>query len=164
MVGWFEYRAVETKLRGFSENELRSLNALVESAMEQRVSDPENVAIKVFNGWFEDRNRDYAGKLWSVWDPKTAAYMAKNEPGKPAKKARDEIDEEAMRTGQPVGRFVGDTYRYSLPILLGAAEGTRKEACMGCHGGAIGQKNGDVIGGVFLEPVDHRRISPRCDS
>jgi methyl-accepting chemotaxis protein len=146
VVCWFEYRAVETKLHGFSENELRSLNALVESAMEQRVNDPENVAIKVFNGWFEDRNRDYKGKLWSVWDPKTADYIAKNEPDKPAKKARDEIDEEALRTRQPVGRFVGDSYRYTLPILLGAAEGTRKESCMGCHGGAMGQKDGDVIG------------------
>jgi methyl-accepting chemotaxis protein len=146
VVGWFEYRAVETKLRGFSDNELRSLNALVESAMEQRVNDPENVAIKVFNGWFEDRNRDYRGKLWSVWDTKTAAYMAKSEPDKPAKKARDEIDEEALRTREPVGRFVGDTYRYTLPILLGAADGTRKEACMGCHAGAMGQKDGDVIG------------------
>jgi methyl-accepting chemotaxis protein len=144
VVGWFEYRAVETKLRGFSENELRSLNALVESAMEQRISDPDRVAIKVFNGWFEDRNRDYSGKLWSVWDPKTAAYMAQTEPHKPAKKARDAIDEEALRTGQPIGRFVGDTYRYSLPILLGA-EGTRKESCAGCHEGGIGQKNGDVI-------------------
>jgi methyl-accepting chemotaxis protein len=145
VVGWFEYRAVETKLRGFSDNELRSLNALVESAMEQRVGDPDNVAIKVFNGWFEDRNRDYSRRLWSVWDAKTAAYMAQNEPQKPAKKAHDAIDEEAMRTGQPVGRFVGDTYRYSLPILLGDAAGTRKEACMGCHEGGIGQKNGDVI-------------------
>jgi methyl-accepting chemotaxis protein len=146
VVGWFEYRAVETKLRGFSENELRSLNALVESAMEQRVSDSENVAIKVFNGWFEDRNRDYSGKLWSVWDAKTAAYMAQSEPNKPTKKARDVFDEEAMRTRQPVGRFVGDTYRFSLPIVLGSAEGTRKEVCMGCHAGAIGQKEGEVIG------------------
>jgi methyl-accepting chemotaxis protein len=145
VVGWFEYRAVETRLHGFSENELRSLNALVESAMEQRLTDPENVAIKVFNGWFEDRNREYAGKLWSVWDAKTAAYMAKNEPDKPAKTARDAIDEEALRSGQPVGRFVGDTYRYSLPIVLGAAAGTRKEACAGCHAGAIGQKDGEVI-------------------
>ncbi len=145
VVGWFEYRAVETKLRGFSENELRSLDALVETAMEQRLNDSENVAIKVFNGWFEDRNRDYAGKLWSVWDPKTAAYVAKNEPQKPAKTARDPIDDEAMRSRQPVGRFVGDTYRYSLPIVLGAEAGTRKEACTGCHAGAIGQKDGDVI-------------------
>ncbi len=145
VVGWFEYRAVETKLRGFSENELRSLNALVESAMEQRVNDGGNVAIKVFDGWFKDRNRDYAGKLWSVWDPKTAAYMAQNAPEKPAKRARDAIDEEVLRTGQPVGRFVGDSYRYSLPILLGAAQGTRKQVCMGCHEGAIGQKTGDVI-------------------
>jgi methyl-accepting chemotaxis protein len=45
-----------------------------------------------------------------------------------------------------VGRFVGDTYRYTLPILLGAAEGTRKESCMGCHAGGMGQKDGDIIG------------------
>jgi methyl-accepting chemotaxis protein len=145
VVGWFEYASVEAKLRGLSENELKSLNSLVESAMEQRLNDPENVAIKVFNGWFEARNREYPGKLWSVWDAKTTAYMAKNEPGTPPKAARDAIDEEVMRTGHPVGRFVGDTYRYSLPIVLGATEGTRKDSCNSCHAGAIGQKNGDVI-------------------
>jgi methyl-accepting chemotaxis protein len=145
VVGWYEYESVEAKLRGLSENELRSLSSLVESAMEQRLADPENVAIKVFNGWFEARNREYAGKLWSVWDQKTTAYMAKNESGTPPKAARDAIDEEVMRTGQPVGRFVGDTFRYSLPIVLGATAGTRKDACAGCHAGAIGQKNGDVV-------------------
>lgn len=45
VVGWFEYSGLETKLRTFAENKLRSLNSLVESAMEQRLSDSENVAI-----------------------------------------------------------------------------------------------------------------------
>ena len=144
-VGWFEYATIEAKLLNFSDVELRSLNALVESAMEQRINDPENVAIKVFNGWFEDRNRDFPGKLWSVWEPKTAAYMAKTEPARAAKRPQDATDEEVLRTGKPVGRFVGDDYRYTLPILLGSGAGTRKEVCAACHTGAIGQQNGDVI-------------------
>ena len=83
MVGWFEFASLEDKLRAFSENELRSLNALVETAMEHRLDDRDNVAIKVFNGWFESRNKAYPGKLWSAWGPKTAAYMAKTAPDQP---------------------------------------------------------------------------------
>src|ERR1700693_5293214 len=86
LAGWFEFSTLEAKLRASSENELKSLNALVESAMEQRLNDPQNVSIKVFNGWFDSRNTDYAGKLWSAWSPKTTAYMAQTAPGHPAKK------------------------------------------------------------------------------
>ncbi|MGO9025303.1 MAG: hypothetical protein ACLQIQ_13555, partial [Beijerinckiaceae bacterium] len=70
LVSWFEFATLEDKLRAFSENELNSLNSLVENAMEQRLEDPQNVAIKVFNGWFESRNAEYPGKLWSAWSPK----------------------------------------------------------------------------------------------
>jgi methyl-accepting chemotaxis protein len=144
VVGWFEYLSLAANLRTFSTNELRSLNALVESAMAQRVNDPQNVAIKVFNGWFESRNDDYPGKLWSAWGPKTAAYMAHTAPGQPVKAVRDAIDEEVLRTGQPVGRFVGDTYRYSIPITLAAVPASRKDGCVGCHG-AMEQADRDVI-------------------
>ena len=76
LVGWFESAKVEQKLRDASESELLSLNALVSSAMEQRVDDKQDVAIKVFNRWFEHRNSDYPGKLWSVWSPQMASFMA----------------------------------------------------------------------------------------
>ena len=56
LLSWFELSLLKQRFRSAAENELTSLAALVESAMEQRVSDSENVAIKVFNGWFESRN------------------------------------------------------------------------------------------------------------
>src|SRR5665647_1234711 len=145
VVGWSEFSTLEGNLRRLSENELGSLRALVESAMEQRLSDPQNVAVQVFNGWFESRNQDYAGKLWSVWAPKMTTYMAKSAPGQAPKLPQDAIDEEVMRTGQPVGRFVGDTYRYSMPIVLGGDANTGKDVCSACHTGAICQNKGDVI-------------------
>ena len=58
-VGWFEVSKVEQNLRDTSENELKSLNALVSSAMEQRATDKQDVAITVFNRWFEHRNVDH---------------------------------------------------------------------------------------------------------
>ena len=145
-VAWSEWAGLETRLRTFSDNELKSLNSLVESAMQMRFDDQQNVAIKVFEGWFDSRNKDYPGTLWSVWDPKTRAYMAKTAPDQKPKLARDAIDEEALRSGQPVARFVGDTYRFSLPIILGRTQGTSKQVCLSCHAGAIDQKDGDVIG------------------
>ena len=108
-VGYFEYSNLEQKLRTASANELNSLNSLIESAMKMRFDDPQNVAIKVFNGWFESRNKDYAGKLWTAWGSGVAAYMAKSDPSHRTKVALDATDEEALRTGQPVGRFVNDT-------------------------------------------------------
>ena len=62
-----------------------------------------------------------------------------------AKKARDAIDEEAMRTGRPVGRFVDGAYRYSLPIILGNTMAAPKDICESCHGGAMDIKDGEVI-------------------
>jgi methyl-accepting chemotaxis protein len=143
-IGWSEFSTLEVNLRRLSENELGSLRALVESAMEQRLDDGQNVAIKVFNGWFESRNQDYAGKLWSVWAPKMTAYMAKSAPEHAPKLSQDAIDDEVLRTGQPIGRFVGDSYRYSIPILLGNANGN-KEMCGACHTGAMGLNAGEVI-------------------
>ena len=50
LIAWFEYAALESRLRGLSENELGSLDALVETAMHARLDDKEDVAIKVFDG------------------------------------------------------------------------------------------------------------------
>jgi methyl-accepting chemotaxis protein len=143
-VGWAEFSTLEGNLRRLSENELGSLRALVESTMERRLSDPENVAIQVFNGWFESRNKDYAGKLWSVWAPKMTAYMAESAPKQAPKLSQDGIDEEVLRTGRSIGRFVGDTYRYSIPIVLADANGGQ-ERCGVCHTGAMGMKDGEII-------------------
>ena len=152
LVSWFEVSSLKQRFRSAAENELKSLAALVESAMEQRLNDQENVAIKVFNGWFESRNKEYSGKLWSVWSPKVTAYMAQTDPERAAKKPLDGIDQEALRTGLPVERFAGGTYRYSLPIVLGRNTGTQTEVCAGCHTGGMGLETGEVIA-VFSTSV-----------
>ena len=152
LVSWFEVSSLKQRFRSAAENELKSLAALVESAMEQRLNDQENVAIKVFNGWFESRNKEYSGKLWSVWSPKVTAYMAQTDPERAAKKPLDGIDQEALRTGLPVERFAGGTYRYSLPIVLGRNTGTQTEVCAGCHTGGMGIETGEVIA-VFSTSV-----------
>ncbi len=145
LVGWAESRSLEARLRSLSENELKSVNALVETAMRQRLDDRDDVAIKVFNNWFESRNKNYPGQLWSVWSPKVAAFVKQATPDRPAKIARDALDDEAMATGRAAGRFVGDTFRYSLPIVLGRTIAGPKETCMPCHAGAMGLNEGEMI-------------------
>ena len=152
VIGYLEYSAVEQKLQTFSARELNSLNSLVDSAMRMRLNDPQNVAIKVFDGWFDSRNKEYDGKLWSVWGPSITAYMARTAPKQTPKVALDAIDQEVMRTGRPVGRFVGNTYRYSIPIVWGTSKVTKQEVCSGCHSGGMGAKDGDVIA-VFSSSV-----------
>ncbi len=155
LVGWFEISKVEQKLRDTSQNELMSLSALVSSAMEQRQNDKADVAIAVFNRWFEHRNADYPGKLWSVWSPQMANYMVEAEKMAAftsdattehvTKPPHDAIDEEVLRTGKPVGRFVDGAYRYSLPIILGVTAGTNQKSCYDCHGKSMNLTDGQVL-------------------
>jgi methyl-accepting chemotaxis protein len=144
---------MEERLRHFSENELSSLNSLVAAAHDKRRQDKSNIAVAVFESWFDRRNVDYPGKLWSVWGPKTLAYVAGDEPARAPKKATDAIDREALDSAKPVGRFVEGAYRYSMPILYGVSEGADAASCHSCHGGLMEQKKGDVMG-VFSSSLD----------
>ncbi|HIJ39129.1 MAG TPA: HAMP domain-containing protein, partial [Rhodospirillaceae bacterium] len=144
-VDWYETDRVEEQLRSFSENELKSLDALIYSAMDKRKLDKANVAIDVFNRWFESRNADYPGKLWSAWGPRTIAYMAADEPSHTPKMPQDAVDEEAIRTGKMVARFVGSTYRLSIPIVQGVTPETQSRSCKSCHAGEMNTPDGEVI-------------------
>ena len=140
----YERTEMEERLRTLSINEMTSLHALILNVMAKRPEDSENVGIQVFNNWFDSRNVHYPGKVWSVWSPKVAAYMAETAPDHAPKVARDTIDGEALVTGRAVGRMEGGNYRYSLPIVLGVTDGADQEVCYGCHG-AMGLGKGDVI-------------------
>ncbi|MGE5505095.1 MAG: methyl-accepting chemotaxis protein [Actinomycetota bacterium] len=140
----YEEAAVERKLHQLSVNEMTSLHALILNVMAKRPEDGDNIGISVFNNWFDSRNVDYPGKVWSVWGPKVAAHMKDTAPERAPKLAQDEVDREALATGRPVGRFVGGFYRYSMPIVLGVTDGARQEVCYSCHG-AMGLGDGEVI-------------------
>jgi methyl-accepting chemotaxis protein len=141
----YEDTAMEEKLRQFSVNEMTSLHALIVNAMAKRPDDPDNIGVTVFNKWFESRNADYPGKVWSAWGPKVTAYMKDTTPERAAKTPQDDIDREAFATGQPVARLVSDEYRYTLPIVLGVTKGADSEVCQTCHTGLMGMEKGEVI-------------------
>ena len=152
LVGRFELASLEGKLHDASDNELRSLNALIASAMEQRAGDPQNVAIQVYNRWFEHQIADYPGKLWSVWGPQMSDFITRTAGSGDTSAARtirkppqDAVDQEALRTGRPVGRFVGGTYRYSEPVVLGVTRGTNQKSCFDCHGAIMNLAKGQVL-------------------
>jgi len=147
-----EEMAIETKARHFSENEIESLKTFVISAMAERRNDTQNIAITVFNNWFTRRNQVYPGKLWSVWGPKTATYMAAKNPDR-KKPALDAIDEEALRTGKVISRFDGDLYRYSVPIIMGAVGESDVKICHSCHANLMDTEDGTVIA-VFSSALD----------
>src|SRR5690348_7502574 len=145
IIGGSESRGIEQKLREFSQNEMASMHALVLGVMERRISDRDNVAIDVFNKWFEQRNKDYPGQLWSAWSPQVTAYMQRTASSRAAMIPRDAMDEAALRTGMTVAGFVDGTYRYSFPIVLGVTAGAEQTICRACHGGAMGIKDGQAI-------------------
>lgn len=135
---------MEHSLDQFSRSELESLHALIVTAMNVRPEDGSDIGVRVFNEWFSQRNRDYPGEVWSVWGPQVAAHMSETSPDRKPKTARDEVDEEALKSARQVTRMTADSYRVSLPIVLGVTDGASKETCYGCHG-AMGMKDGDVI-------------------
>ncbi|MFV1850862.1 MAG: methyl-accepting chemotaxis protein [Thalassospira sp.] len=144
MMTFVEEKAMDAKLHQLSENELTSLHALIVNVMAARPDDVDDIGINVFNNWFDSRNADYPGELWSVWGPTTTAYM-KEYGDKPIKTPRDDIDLEAIETGQMIGRYTENgTYRLSMPIVLGETKGAEAEVCFSCHGAMNAQK-GDVI-------------------
>ncbi|HLN24252.1 MAG TPA: methyl-accepting chemotaxis protein, partial [Patescibacteria group bacterium] len=144
VIARYEEQAMERQLHHLSVNEMTSLHALIVNVMAKRPEDPDNIGVTVFNNWFGSRNAHYAGKVWSVWGPKVSAYMQDTDPARAQKAAQDNVDREALTSGQPVGRFVGDSYRYSMPIVLGVTEGAAAEVCHTCHEG-MGMKDGEVI-------------------
>jgi methyl-accepting chemotaxis protein len=139
-----EQEKTEAALYRLSSNEISSLHSLIVTVMAIRPDDGDNIGIRVFNNWFNSRNADYPGQVWSAWGPKVAAHMAEMEPGRAPKVPRDDIDREAFETGKTVARMTGDAYRYSMPIVLGVTEGANQDVCRSCHEG-MGLKDGEVI-------------------
>ncbi len=141
----FERSEMERHLHALSVNEMTSLHALIVNVMAKRPDDSDNIGIQVFNNWFTSRNQDYPGKVWDAWGPKVKAYMAETDPSRQPKLPRDELDAEAFATKVPVGRMVGDFYRYSYPIVLGVTNGADQPVCFTCHGDLMGMQKGEVI-------------------
>ena len=144
VIGRFERAEMEHQLQRLSANEMTSLHALILNVMAKRPEDGDNIGIQVFNNWFDSRNIHYPGKVWSAWSPQVIAHMAEVEPERKPKLPVDEVDQEAFSKKEPVGRFLGDAYRYSYPIVLGVTDGAEQEVCYACHGG-MGLEKGDVI-------------------
>jgi len=143
-VAWLQWTQLVYNVDEFSENELESLHALIVEAMAMRVNDVDDIGVSVFNNWFDRRNMDYPGEIWSSWSPQVRQYMADLEPDRTPKLPRDEVDDLALARGETVARMEGDFYRVSLPIVLGKTTGADQEVCHGCHG-AMGLQDGDVI-------------------
>ncbi len=131
-------------VEAFSDNELESLHALIVEAMAIRTDDFDDIGVQVFNNWFDRRNADYPGEVWSSWSPAVVAHMAELEPERAAKSPRDVVDQQALATAQTVGVLEGNTFRLSKPIILGVTPGADQENCFGCHA-AMGMAHGDVI-------------------
>jgi len=140
----YEEGVMERKLHDLSATEISSIRALIANVMVGRRADTQNIGVTVFNKWFESRNVEYPGKLWSVWSPKVAAYMHETKPDRAPKEAVDDIDREAMATGKPVMRMVNGFYRYSVPVVQGVTEETKAAACRACHS-AMGLEEGEVV-------------------
>ena len=143
-VAWMEKQQVDHSIRELSRNELNSMHSLIVSVMAKRPTDPDDISIGVYNDWFRQRNKDFAGEVWSVWSPQVAAHMAVTSSNVTPKTARDDVDRAALETRQIAEQQVDGGYRMAMPIVLGVTPGAEQEVCFSCHE-AMGLKKGDVI-------------------
>ena len=144
VMGYLDYSTVEQRLQASAQSELTSVDALVDAEMKLRFEDATGLGAKVFEGWFKSRNEQFEGKLWSAWGPSMVEGVKKDDPTKKPKLAQDDIDREVLKTGHAIGRFVGNTYRYSMPVIWGKTKVTKQGVCVGCHE-ELGAKQGDVL-------------------
>jgi len=128
--------------------------------MKLRFDDATGLGAKVFDGWFKSRNEQFAGKIWNVWSQTLTAGVKKDDPTKAGRPPKDDLDREVLRTGQPTGRFVGDSYRFSMPVVWGKTPTTKQGVCLGCHQ-ELGAKDNEVVS-LYQSAYRRPRISPPC--
>ena len=87
--------------------------------------------------------------IWLIMGPKVLDFQraqGSNEVEPP----QDSVDQEAIDTLKPVGRFIDETtYRYTMPVVLGQKSGGHP-ICYTCHGEGMGIKDGEPIGGFSI--------------
>jgi two-component sensor histidine kinase len=115
-------------------------------------------AIQTLNRSFEQLSKSTNDMtLWLVMGPKVLTFQEAVQSSE-IKYPRDEIDREAIKTGLPVARMVGDDiYRYSQPLILGKGVAS-DPACLACHR-QMGFKEGEVLGAfsVALDVKQRRK-------
>ena len=140
---WEENRNLRSTAEKISHSELLSIKDLGVQIMSTRPMDTEEIGIQAFNGWFERRNEDYDGALWTVWGPKVSTYQ--EEMGvEETKPPQDAIDRLAIKRKETITQMEGDSLRMSMPVVLGVTPGADQEICYACHG-AMMMEDGDVI-------------------
>ncbi len=137
-------REIRNSAERVSHSELLSVKDFGVQIMTLRPQDTEEIGIKVFNGWFERRNEDYDGELWTVWGPKVASFQKDAMGVEDTKPVRDAVDERALADKTLITEQVDQSLRMSLPVVLGVTPGADQEVCFSCHG-AMGMEKGDVL-------------------
>ena len=148
---WQDTQEIRNTARQMSRSELLSVKDFGVQIMTLRPRDTQDIGITAFNKWFERRNAEYDGELWTVWGPHVRDYQ-KNRDVETIKTPRDAIDQAALERKETVTRLVGESLRMSMPVVLGKTAGADQQVCHSCHG-AMGMKDGDVIA-VLSSSVD----------
>lgn len=107
-------------------------------------------AIQTLNQTFDQLSKTTKDmSLWMVMGPKVLAFQERKKSSYGIEPPKDEIDQEAIRTGVPVTRMVGsDFFRYTKPVILGKGSGAL-ESCLSCHLD-MGMKEGDILGAFSI--------------
>jgi len=134
-----------------AENSLTIFKAFHTQSMLNRGSKlDDNPVIATMNSASERLNKasDHL-TLWLVMSPKLIAFQ-KGKGFKEIEPPKDDIDREAIATGQPVSRMTGkDFYRLTVPAVLGQGPAAQ-DKCFECHGKDMGFARGEVIGAYSI--------------
>ena len=149
------YQIEQTRLKEHIQDKaqriLMSLEATHTQSMLHRGDQLDNnPVIEAMNSTLETiSNNQLQMQIWLLMGPKVVSYQRRMEKAE-IELPQDDVDQEALNTGKPVGRFVSDTlYRLTIPVILGQGSGN-SYACFQCHGFDMGLKKGEPIGGFSV--------------
>ncbi len=152
-----EQKRVDDEIIHTAERVLLSVEASHTQAMLNRGhKEDDNPVIKAMDDTLKQLSETQKNlSIWLVMGPKVLNYQAIR--GNEREPPKDDVDIEALETGQAVSRFVSDSvFRLSRPVILGQGNGARPK-CLACHGREMGLRKGDVIG-LYSISYDAREL------
>ncbi|MBT3305513.1 MAG: PAS domain S-box protein [Alphaproteobacteria bacterium] len=144
---YVESRGIKNDIKTEAGHILEVLESIHTQAMLNRGDKKDNnPVLNTLNGTVEQFNAaSPKAKLWLVMGPKVLAFQ-KREGSQEVEPPRDDIDQEAIKTGKTVSRITGaDTFRFTRPVILGQGVAANKK-CLECHAKEMGMVRGEVIG------------------
>ena len=127
IVSWFELSILKQRFRSAAANELSRLPRWSRPRWSSGLTIRKTLPSRFSTAGSRAATGTITASCGAFGRRRSRPIWGRRSRGGPRKSRSMRSTSQALRTGQPVERFEGDTYRYSLPIVLGRNTGTQTE-------------------------------------